>query len=92
MEAIILKAFIWGEWEDGETIKKDSLLYCFLNTEGIQNFQEEINISCEKSEYNAILFLNSKKKIYVHPVILASESKTKQKWNNWKTKKYPKHI
>lgn len=39
MEEIILKVFIWGEWEDSETIKKDILLYGFLKTDEIQNFQ-----------------------------------------------------
>ena len=52
---------------NGRVVKKGSLLYCFLNTEGIQNFQEEEEIGCEKSEYNASLFLNSKKQNKTKP-------------------------
>lgn len=89
MGEIILKVLILGEWKDGETIKKDSLLYCFLNTKRIQKFQSDIEIGYEKSEYNANLSLNNKKCPMCTQKSLTSDPKTEQKWNG-KQKKQEK--
>lgn len=70
----IPKAFSFSWWEAGETIRKDSLLYYFLNTEGIQNFQGEVEVETVKGK-------NIKQAYSSAQENLASEPKTKQSWN-----------
>lgn len=65
MEEIILKVLILSKWEDGKTIERGSLLYCFLNIAGIQTFQGEKETGCEKQ--NIIQASSStQRKIYLH--------------------------